>query len=200
MSASVTTRKTRARGAGLRREGVGFDAGYPPAGGGSSCHSTSSRSLPCFRFQKVTAAPIAARIAVNFRSFRKKPFFFFPVPSLSSPKGTLLIVGLDGLGPSALTFADIRRVAATRSIREGPAQKVLGPSKRSLDRRWSKHEAVAQPHAPLPVETNGSGQPYGRASPRPYRMRRIVAGEGCRSWSSRFTFAFPPCTRAMLKA
>ena len=73
----------------------GFGGGYPPAGGGSSCHSTSSRSLPCFRFQNVIAAPIAARIAVNLRSFRKKPFFFLPVPSLSSPKGTLLVVSLD---------------------------------------------------------------------------------------------------------
>ena len=54
-------------------EPVAAGCDQPPAGGGSSCHSTSSRSAPCFRFQNITTAPIAAKIAVILNSLRKNP-------------------------------------------------------------------------------------------------------------------------------
>src|SRR6185369_7540148 len=117
-------------------EPVAAGCDQPPAGGGSSCHSTSSRSAPCFRFQNITTAPIAAKIAVILNSLRKNPPFFSavsspiegPLPAISERArvfvcvGTVSLasmplgdipaitqrVGLDGLEPSTSSLSGKR--------------------------------------------------------------------------------------------
>src|SRR5688572_1476621 len=156
--------------------------GYPPAGGGNSCHSTSSRSSPRRRFTNAMIAATIAPIAASFMSFFKNPPFF------SSTVSTVTMASSAMGEPSFREWAwmdlNHRPLPYQGSALTGLSYRPLFPSEQPTA---SLLEACP---SSLPLRclrlVRAAYRTRGAASPRAKHLtdegpRRAVSAEACRS-------------------